>query len=155
MRFKYTSKAFTLVELMVTVAIIGILSAVVLANLNTAKSKSRDSKRITDLGQLQIALEKYYDKCKMYPSDLSSSSYCVNSAGGPNITLTTFIAKIPSAPNPGNYEYKSSENGQDYLLKTVLENNNSVLTDSFHNDSTTVIGVNCTDDLLAYCVQPR
>ena len=65
---KNTKKGFTLIELLVVIAIIGILSSVVLASLSTARQKSRDAKRISDLGQVQLALELYFDKVQSYPS---------------------------------------------------------------------------------------
>ena len=65
---KSTRKGFTLIELLVVIAIIGILSSVVLASLSTARQKSRDAKRISDLGQVQLALELYFDKVQSYPS---------------------------------------------------------------------------------------
>ena len=54
--FKSNSKGFTLIELLVVIAIIGILSSVVLASLNSAKKKSRDARRVADIGQIKLAL---------------------------------------------------------------------------------------------------
>jgi prepilin-type N-terminal cleavage/methylation domain-containing protein len=61
------NKGFTLIELLVVVAIIGLLSSVVLASLNTARSKARDAARLTQMKQLQLALEFYHDDFGVYP----------------------------------------------------------------------------------------
>src|SRR3990167_4452603 len=55
------AKGFTLIELLVVIAIIGILSSIVLASLNSARQKGRDARRVSDIKQLQLALELYYD----------------------------------------------------------------------------------------------
>jgi len=71
MRFfniKNKSSGFTLIELLVVIAVIGILSSVVLASLNSARTKGRDARRKSDMKQVQLALEMYFDDNSAYPS---------------------------------------------------------------------------------------
>ena len=65
-------KGFTLIELLVVIAIIGLLSSVVFASLNSARTKARDAKRLSDLRQVGIALALYQDQY---------GTFCVAGAG--------------------------------------------------------------------------
>jgi prepilin-type N-terminal cleavage/methylation domain-containing protein len=64
---KRHNHGFTLVELLVVISIIGLLASIVLVSVNSARSKARDSRRISDIRQLMIALELYYDSNGHYP----------------------------------------------------------------------------------------
>jgi prepilin-type N-terminal cleavage/methylation domain-containing protein len=61
MFFKKNKKGFTLIELLVVIAIIGILATIVLVSLNTARQKARDARRSSDVRQIALAMEMYYD----------------------------------------------------------------------------------------------
>lgn len=66
------SKGFTLIELLVVIAIIGILASVVLASMNRARQQARDARRVSDIKQLQLALELYFDTNREYAPSLAA-----------------------------------------------------------------------------------
>lgn len=125
---KKNERGFTLIELLVVIAIIGMLSSVVLASLSSARGKARDARRKSDMKQLQIALEMYYDSSNAYPST-GGSWWGVSSNGGSRTTsganayipgLTPdYISVLPVDPKDvrtgwSGYLYRS--NGTNYKL---------------------------------------
>jgi len=92
---KNNKSGFTLIELLVVIAIIGLLSTLSVLALNTARAKARDAKRISDVKQIQTALEMYYNDVNDYPKDASiTPGQAIFSNNG------VFLRQIPSAPLP-------------------------------------------------------
>jgi general secretion pathway protein G len=102
------SFGFTLTELLVVIAIIGILAGVLLPNLTTARAKGRDSRRVAEIKQIQLALALYQDVNNDYPSSLSG-------------LVSTYMNPVPTAPTPGvGYTYRRNSSTS-YCLWVQLE----------------------------------
>jgi prepilin-type N-terminal cleavage/methylation domain-containing protein len=137
-----TQKGFTIVELLVVIAIIALLNGILLNNFGSSKAKSRDAKRISDIGQLQLALTLYYDRCKQYPARplaTGESNGCPvdTTTGQPVVTLGTYISQLPKDPSTGlDYDYYTDTGSpQDFILHTTLEYPNVAQNDSIQVSS--------------------
>jgi prepilin-type processing-associated H-X9-DG protein/prepilin-type N-terminal cleavage/methylation domain-containing protein len=62
---------FTLVELLVVIGIIGILSALILASLSTAKGKAQKMRCISNVRQLGLALQQFVADYHVYPLNVN------------------------------------------------------------------------------------
>ena len=110
-------KGFTLIELLVVVAIIGLLSTLSIVALNSARAKSRDARRVSDVKQIQTALELYYNDNGQYPASTSSLK--------PN-----YMSTVPTPPTPTNdggcaanvaaYAYTAQDTNRSYTLVYCL-----------------------------------
>ncbi|QQR76318.1 prepilin-type N-terminal cleavage/methylation domain-containing protein [Candidatus Nomurabacteria bacterium] len=109
---KYT-KGFTLLELLIVIVIIGLLSAIIMGALNSARANSRDSKDITELKSVVNALNLYFSTNGYYPAVATS-------------LVPTYI---PVMPSNIYYTGLSGSAGQcaSYHVGVSLEKNNVVL----------------------------
>ncbi len=127
-------QGFTLIELLVVIAIIGLLSTLAVVALSSARQKARDSKRLSDLKQLQTALELYYQDqtSPAYPTEaspvsLGTTNYiCLNAASGFTTAgcSSPIMGLVPSDPGGSAsstaYSYTSTS-GVSYLITATLE----------------------------------
>src|SRR5258708_10880139 len=93
------TKGFTLIELMIVVAIIGILAAIAIPQFANLVSKSQEGRTKANLGSIRSALSIYYgDTEGWYPA--IANSLPVLTAGG------RYLASVPNSDLP-----KTTNNG--------------------------------------------
>lgn len=139
-------KGFTLIEILIVVAIIAILASIVLVGLGPTQQSGRDARRLSDLHEVQNGLELYYNSCGYYPGTdiVSPCQGYANSKGYEALKgiLTGFttlgITTVPDDPTAGHqYYYSTVPGGASYVLGADLENtNNSVFNPSSYSPPT-------------------
>jgi prepilin-type N-terminal cleavage/methylation domain-containing protein len=153
-------KAFTLMELLVVISIIGMLSSIVLVSMGGARARARDAKRQSDLRQIVSAMELAYDDSATECG--GPNSYIVSGNFGSTSTITTAIPKIctntgqylnPTPNDPvasrnyvwfGNNGTCGSLNaGQWYCIYAILEADGVVVASQRGVRVTTTLPTNC------------
>lgn len=140
MRRSFLYRGFTLLEIMVVVAIIGILTVAVATNLGRSSTVSRNAERQNDLRNLQTALETYKNENGRYPAQCPTSGASANGWSGQvgtNYECTggsrdyivglapDFISKLPVDPKlPSGrtdvgYVYRTNAEGSVYKIMAM------------------------------------
>ncbi len=124
------NKGFTLIELLVVIAIIGLLSTLAVVALGSARQKSRDAKRLSDIKQIQTALELYYTDQNQYPVQTAAitigdgTAVCLDNSAGGFVAAgcaNAYMGLVPGDPsNGGSYTYVSAD-GTTYTITANLE----------------------------------
>jgi len=123
---KNKNRGFTLMELLVVIAIIGMLAATVLVSLSTARAKGRDAKRISDLKNLELALQLYSD---------ANQGIVPSTIYGNTAFEGVYLQKVPLDP-VGNTQYNyfaykqlggAANRCLKYAISTSLEGDSPVL----------------------------
>lgn len=92
---------FTLVELVITIAVIGILTSISVFSFINVQKQARDSSRSFSVGLIAEALEKYHEKNGEYPSPsllINSRSANTGDAVAALLSVDKSILVAPRAP---------------------------------------------------------
>ncbi len=84
-------KGFTLIEVLMVVAIIGLLSVTLFTFILPSLNRGRDGRRKADLQRISIALEEYYNNKLSYPAAISSC--------GKNTEISDVLNDVPCEVN--------------------------------------------------------
>jgi len=147
---------FTLIEMLIVIAVIAVLAGVVLTGVSGFQASARDTSRIGDLRNTQNYLELFFNRCGHYPVDGSGDCGSPGSQGqldesALETALLSVTSQVPGDPvgtSPYVYEYGYSDTGLNYVLKATMERDNSALNDDIDGS---VLGVDCVDP--AFCIQ--
>ena len=114
-------KGFTLIELLVVIAIVAIMAGLTTVMLASTRAKGRDAKRVSDIRQIQQALDIYFNDNGVYPSAITAG----NTLSGPN--GLTYMQKVPAPPGKADgacssdpYTYSSNAPYTAYTLAYCL-----------------------------------
>lgn len=92
---KRSNQGFTLLEILVAIAIILVVTAVGVVSYTAINKKARDSKRTSDMQQIRQALEMYRSDNGFYPSVNVSGFDTTANLGA---TLATYMTAVPVDP---------------------------------------------------------
>ncbi|MBS3903261.1 MAG: type II secretion system protein [Anaplasmataceae bacterium] len=140
-------KGFTLIEILIVVAIISILAGIVLVGLRPATDQARDVRRAAELKQLQTALQIYYTRWGGFPAVLG------------DLVTGGAATNVPVDPSGAPYGYSPSGTGSgtpavypSYLLGADLEGQRgSTYKDHVGTGQPNGMAVPCSD-VTAYCL---
>lgn len=148
---------FSLIELLVTIAVIGILTSIAAVAWGEVRANARDKQRMSDLKELQLAVELYYAENGEFPAmGCGAATEPLWVGPGPHpaawgtqcdpdyiVGLTpNFIAQLPTDPisentNNVGFLYSTNSNRTEYKIMV--------------HDTVESLTVNSLDDEFARC----
>jgi general secretion pathway protein G len=109
-------EGFTLIEIMVVIAILGLLAVIVVQNLRGATDRAKRTKAMADIAELKTALDRYYIDNGSYPTTDQGLQALVSPPAQNGADPEGYVRHIPTDPWNNPYVYQSD--GNSYTLKS-------------------------------------
>lgn len=93
MKKQIAQTGFTLTELLIVIAMIGVLAIIAANTLTAARVRARDAQRVAYINQINTALQLYYLKNNIYPTAITSGQALA-------INGVTYLNPVPANPAP-------------------------------------------------------
>ncbi|MEK7577686.1 MAG: type II secretion system protein [Patescibacteria group bacterium] len=131
--------AFSLIELLVSIAVIATIIGLALPNFLGARTRARDVRRKSEVQQFKTALQLYYSDYGAYPADSGGPLYgtikgcgvlgtescpctaTIDFAAGGSGCQTIYMSRLPDEFGTSMFYYQKNSGG-DFCLKVPLEN---------------------------------
>ena len=142
MEIRKRLRAFTLIELLIVITIIGILAVALVPRITGGPAKARDATRKADLQQIATALEFYADDLGYYPGT-GGTGQCVSAT----TEIASYLTSVPSDPSSSDSPGCSSGDYTYYPIKTTGSTtvDGYLLIASLESDTVTGDGIYDTD----------
>ena len=127
------ANGFTLFELLVSISIIAILTAVAVVSFGGLNKKTRDARRTSDLEKIRLSLEAAKQIGTTYPSNLTS------------LVGSSLLERVPTDPKGTGYSYYyvAGATNYTYVLCAQMEDVGSTNYGSGCGTSSCGSGNNC------------
>jgi len=120
------NQGFTIIELLVSIVVIGILSTIMVVSYTGIQQRSRDTDRASDITQIKLALDKYHAEKSQYPSVCSADGADCSVSLLAQELVPTHIKSIPHDPR------NQADSATDYrYVRGAIDTNDPTSADSY------------------------
>ena len=131
---KKSKKGFTVIELLLVIAIIGLIASVLIVTLSEARAQARDAKRKIEVDTIRKAIEFYYIEYNRYPKKTKWASLeedpILDTGERFSEAVGEWLPTIPKDPlwgqtketgEPYSYQYKTNPDATEYKIHVKME----------------------------------
>ncbi len=148
---KKVQSGFTIIELLIVIAVIAILALLTINNYVGVQAKGRDANRLSDINNIKDKLEEYYNENSGYPNTFTATTFpgidgeSLKDPKGQSITINAIVAdeatatavSAPTASSASQYLYipygssSCTNNCTGFVLKSYIEKPTPTITDPY------------------------